>query len=72
MKLPAGYRYSSTYAGIRKVKQPDLALIVSDYVYHNIVSRHPSLVSPTAFHRVRFQVKHTRAPAWTYIPPPGT
>ena len=30
MKLPAGYRYSSTYAGIRKVKQPDLALIVSD------------------------------------------
>jgi hypothetical protein len=52
--------------------EADLALIVSDYVYRNIVSRHPSLVSPTAFHRVRFQVKHTRAPAWTYIPPPGT
>ena len=30
MKLPAGYRYSAIYAGIRKVKQPDLALIVSD------------------------------------------
>jgi len=30
VKLPAGYRYSSTYAGIRKVKKPDLALIVSD------------------------------------------
>jgi glutamate N-acetyltransferase/amino-acid N-acetyltransferase len=30
VKLPAGYRYSSTYAGIRKVQQPDLALIVSD------------------------------------------
>ncbi|HTS51530.1 MAG TPA: bifunctional glutamate N-acetyltransferase/amino-acid acetyltransferase ArgJ [Bryobacteraceae bacterium] len=30
MKLPAGYRYSSTYAGIRKVKKPDLGLIVSD------------------------------------------
>lgn len=30
MKLPAGYRYSSTYAGIRKVKKDDLALIVSD------------------------------------------
>ena len=29
MKLPAGYRYSSTYAGIRKVKKDDLALIVS-------------------------------------------
>jgi len=30
VKLPAGYRYSSTYAAIRKVKQPYLALIVSD------------------------------------------
>jgi len=29
VKLPAGYRYSSTYAGIRKVKKDDLALIVS-------------------------------------------
>jgi hypothetical protein len=46
----------------------DLALIVSDYVYRNIVSRHPSLVSPAAFRRVRFQVKHTRAWAWTYVP----
>jgi hypothetical protein len=52
----------------------DLALIVSDYVYRNIVSRHPSLVSPTAFRRVRFQVKHTRAWAWTYVPsgPPSS
>lgn len=46
----------------------DLALIVSDYVYRNIVSRHPSLVSPAAFRPVRFKVKSTRAPAWTYIP----
>ncbi|HLG99551.1 MAG TPA: bifunctional glutamate N-acetyltransferase/amino-acid acetyltransferase ArgJ [Bryobacteraceae bacterium] len=30
MKLPGGYRYSAVYAGIRKVKQPDLALIASD------------------------------------------
>jgi hypothetical protein len=48
--------------------EADLALIVSDYVYRNIVSRHPSLVSPAAFRRVRFQVKHTRARAWTYVP----
>jgi len=46
----------------------DLALIVSDYVYRNIVSRHPSLVSPAAFWLVRFKVKSTRARAWTYIP----
>lgn len=30
MQLPSGFRYSSTYAGIRKVKKDDLALIVSD------------------------------------------
>ena len=29
MKLPLGYRYSSTYAGIRKDQRDDLALIVS-------------------------------------------
>jgi hypothetical protein len=46
----------------------DLALIVSDYVYRTIVSRHPSLVSPTAFRPVRFQVKSTRGRAWTYVP----
>ncbi len=30
MKLPLGYRYSATYAGIRKDKKDDLGLIVSD------------------------------------------
>lgn len=30
MKLPLGYRYAATYAGIRKTQQNDLALIVSD------------------------------------------
>ncbi|MEK7408496.1 MAG: bifunctional glutamate N-acetyltransferase/amino-acid acetyltransferase ArgJ [Acidobacteriota bacterium] len=30
MKTPVGYRYSSTYAGIRKDKRDDLALIVSE------------------------------------------
>src|SRR4051794_8571102 len=30
MKLPLGYRYASSYAGIRKVEKDDLALIVSD------------------------------------------
>jgi glutamate N-acetyltransferase/amino-acid N-acetyltransferase len=29
LKLPLGYRYASTYAGIRKVEKDDLALIVS-------------------------------------------
>ncbi|MBI4875604.1 MAG: bifunctional glutamate N-acetyltransferase/amino-acid acetyltransferase ArgJ [Acidobacteria bacterium] len=30
MNLPLGYRYASTYAGIRKAEKDDLALIVSD------------------------------------------
>src|SRR5580658_3102616 len=30
MILPAGYRYASTFAGIRKIPKDDLALIVSD------------------------------------------
>jgi hypothetical protein len=46
----------------------ELALIVSDDVYRRLVCRCPSLVSPDAFQRVRFQVKDTRAWAWTYLP----
>lgn len=34
MNLPLGFRYSAVYAGIRKVKKPDLALIVSDRPAH--------------------------------------
>ncbi len=30
MKMPLGYRYASTFAGIRKVAKDDVALIVSD------------------------------------------
>jgi hypothetical protein len=46
----------------------ELALVVSDYVYGSLVRRYPSLVSPEAFQPTRFQVKHTRAKAWTYLP----
>jgi hypothetical protein len=46
----------------------ELALIVSDDVYRSLVCRHPSLVSPDAFRPASFQVKNTRAHAWTYLP----
>jgi len=46
----------------------ELALVVSDYVYGSLVCRYPTLVSPDAFRAARFQVKHTRARAWTYLP----
>jgi hypothetical protein len=48
--------------------EAELALIISDYVYRNVVCRYPSLLSPEAFQPVRFQVKYTRASAWTYLP----
>ena len=50
------------------VSGTELALIVSDDVYRSLVCRCPSLVSPEAFQRVKFQVKHDRAYAWTYLP----
>jgi hypothetical protein len=46
----------------------ELAMVVSDYVYRSLVCRYPSLVRPEAFRAVRFQVKHARARAWTYLP----
>lgn len=46
----------------------ELALVVSDFVYHSLVCRYPSLVHPATFQTVRFQTKNTRARAWTYIP----
>jgi hypothetical protein len=46
----------------------ELALMVSEDVYRSMVCRCPSLVSPDAFSRVRFQVKQTRGQAWIYLP----
>lgn len=46
----------------------DLALIVSDYVYSNVIRRYPSLVSPDTFEAVRCQVKKTRFRAWRCLP----
>jgi class 3 adenylate cyclase len=49
----------------------ELAMVVSGYVYRNLVCRYPSLVTPDAFQEIRFQVKRTRARAWTYLPRGG-
>jgi class 3 adenylate cyclase len=46
----------------------ELALMVSEEVYRSLVCRCPTLVSPYAFQRVRFQVKQTRGRAWIYLP----
>lgn len=47
--------------------QAELVLIVSDYVYQNVVCRYPTLVSPATFRPVRFHVKYTRTRAWTHV-----
>jgi hypothetical protein len=46
----------------------DLAYITSEYVYSNIVCRHPSMISPDDFRPIKFQVKRTRAQARIYLP----
>jgi hypothetical protein len=46
----------------------ELALIISDYLYRNIVCRYPSLISPDAFQPVRFQDQHISIQAWSYLP----
>ena len=46
----------------------ELALIISGYLYHNIVCRYPSLISPDAFRPVRFQDQHISTQAWAYLP----
>jgi hypothetical protein len=46
----------------------ELALMISGYVYRNVVCRYPSLLSPEFFQPVRFQVKSARAQAWTCLP----
>lgn len=46
----------------------ELALIVSNYVFENVVRGYPSLVRPEAFQPMRFQARYTRAKAWTYLP----
>jgi hypothetical protein len=46
----------------------DMALMVSGSVYETIVQRHPALIDPALFRRVRTRVKRTRIDAWLYAP----
>jgi hypothetical protein len=46
----------------------ELALIISNYLYRNIVCRYPSLIAPDAFQLVRFQEQHISTQAWVCLP----
>jgi hypothetical protein len=62
------YRMLDAPALRRMVKEPgaEIAYITSRYVYENVVTSRPSLVSPDAFKPVTVRVKETRARAWAY------
>lgn len=46
----------------------ELALIISEYLYQNIVCRYPSLLGPDVFQPVRFHDQHATVQAWAYLP----
>lgn len=58
MKLPFGYRYASTYAGIRKQEADDVAIIVPDQVANAAAVFTTNLVQAAP---VRFARKHLKA-----------
>jgi hypothetical protein len=49
----------------------DFALIVSDYLYQEIVVYGPGLIEPAAFHPITVTVKETNGRGWTWIPSPS-
>jgi predicted ATPase len=46
----------------------ELALIVSDHLYQDVLRHAPGSVVPTDFHQVQVCVKETRRPAWVRVP----
>jgi len=63
--LPAGYRYSSIYAGIRKVAKDDLALIVSDAPASAaaVFTRNRVVAAPVTLARANLRASQSRVRA---------
>jgi len=59
--LPSGYRYSAAYAGIRKVKQNDLALIVPDSPASAAAVFTQNKVQAAPVRIARFHLKESRS-----------
>jgi hypothetical protein len=47
----------------------DLGLIVSDYVYDEVVLAGIGFMEPEDYHRLQIEIKETRCPAWVSFPP---
>jgi glutamate N-acetyltransferase/amino-acid N-acetyltransferase len=60
MNLPLGYRYSSVFAGIRKQKKDDLALIVSDSPASGAAVFTENRVQAAPVRIARFHLKQSR------------
>ena len=46
----------------------DLALIVSDHYYENVIQHSPGMIDPEAFRPIRVAVKETRTRGWLHLP----
>jgi glutamate N-acetyltransferase/amino-acid N-acetyltransferase len=66
MKLPVGFRYAATYAGIRKVPKDDLALIVSDTpaAAAAVFTQNRVVAAPVTLARENLRASRGRARAW--------
>jgi len=45
----------------------EVGVVVSSYIFTNVVRRHPSILDPAMFQPIRVRVKETRERAWAYI-----
>ena len=66
MKLPEGFRYATTYAGIRRVAKDDLALIVSDRPAATaaVFTRNQVVAAPVVLARKNLAATKGQARAW--------
>ncbi len=66
MNLPLGFRYSATYAGIRKVAKNDLALIVSDKPASAaaVFTQNQVVAAPVTLARKNLRTSRGKARAW--------
>ena len=66
MNLPQGFRYATTYAGIRKVAKDDLALIVSDKPASSaaVFTQNNVVAAPVVLARQNLKTSRGKSRAW--------
>src|SRR6478609_532782 len=66
MSLPLGFKYATTYAGIRKVAKDDVALIVSDgpAVTAAVFTQNQVVAAPVVLARRNLKATRGKARAW--------